>query len=93
MLELTNRMACATRRFNAAFTIIPILSRINPIPLIETNLRQILISSSNVLLGFPRSSFPLGLHVKIYKALLPSSILATSPGLPNLYLITQTITV
>ena len=34
--------------------------------------------------GLPKGLFPVGLPVKILKALLPSSILATCPAHPNL---------
>ena len=43
-------------------------------------------------LGFSKDFFPVGLPVKIFKALLPSSILATCPAHLNLLdLITLTI--
>ena len=51
----------------------PILSRINPV----TRIDAILILSSLLRLGLPKGLFPVGLPVKILKALLPSSILAT----------------
>ena len=58
--------------------IIPILSRINPIPRIDTHFFKI---HSNIILhlrlGFPKGLFPVGIPVKILKTLLPSSILAT----------------
>jgi hypothetical protein len=54
--------------------------------------RSILILSSDLRLGIPKSLFPGGLPVKILKALLPSSILATCPvHLNNLDLINLTI--
>ena len=73
--------------------IIPILSRINPIPRIDTYLfKLILVLSSHLRLGFPKGLLHVGLPVKILKALLPSSILTTLPAQPNLlYLITLTI--
>ena len=80
-------MAYGTRRFNAAFTrdlqkslyraesnqflvIIPIYSR------------SILTLPSHLRLGLPKFLFPVGFTVKILKALLPSSILATWPPHP-----------
>ena len=56
----------------------PILSRINPIPRIETYFFKIL--SNIVLPTKPRPSkgiFPAGVNVKMLKELLPSFILAT----------------
>ena len=78
-------MAYGTRRFNAAF--------IRALPaLIPISSRSILILSSYLRLGFPKGLFPVGLPVKILKALLPSSILATYPAHLNLIdLITLTI--
>ena len=65
--------------------IIIILSRINPIPRIDTySLRSITILSSHIRLGLPKGFFPVGLPVKILKALLPSSILTTCPAHLNL---------
>ena len=71
----------------------PILSRVNPIPRIDTYfLRSILISPSHLRLGHPKGIFPVGVPVKILRALLPSSILATWPAYLNLLdLITLTI--
>ena len=61
--------------------IIPILSRINPVPHIDTySLRSILIFSSHLRLGLPKGLFPSGESVKILKELLPSSFLATGPA-------------
>ena len=73
--------------------IIPILSRINPIPrLISISLRSILLFSSQLCLGLPKGPFPIGIPVTISKALLPSLILATLPPHLNLQdLITLTI--
>ena len=45
---------------------------------------SILILSSHLHLGLPKGLFPEGLAVKILKALLPSSILATCPAQLNL---------
>ena len=42
--------------------------------------RSILILSSHLRLGLPKGLFPVGLPVKILKALLLSSILATCPA-------------
>ena len=78
-LKLTNSMAYGTCRFNAAFTralqyfqswaestqfhaLIPISSR------------SILILSSHLRQGLPKSFFPVGLPVKILKELLPSDL-------------------
>ena len=73
--------------------IISILNRINPIHRIDTyffKLRQIL--SPHLHLGLPKSLFPAGVPVKMLKALLPSSMLATWPAHLNLLdLITLTI--
>ena len=64
-----------------------ILSRINPITRIDTYPFKV---HSNV--GLPKGLFPVCLPVKILKALLPSSILATCPAHLNLLdLITLTI--
>ena len=59
--------------------IIPILSRVNPIPRIDTYFFKI---NSNIVLrlGLPKGLFPVGLPVKILKALLPSSILDIWPA-------------
>ena len=66
--------------------IIPILNRINPISRIDTYfLRPILILSSHLRLGLPKGLFPVGLPVKILKAFLTSSILATCSA--HLYLL------
>ena len=60
--------------------------------LIPISSRSILILSSNLRIGLPKGLFPVGLTVKILKALLPSSILATGPAHLNLLdLITLTI--
>ena len=76
---LTNSMAYGTWRYNATFTqsspIIPILSWINPIPPIDTYFFKV---------HFDTVLFPVGLPVKILKALLLSSILATWPAHLNL---------
>ena len=68
-------MAYGTRRFR----------RTNPIPaLIPISSRSILILSSQLRLGLPKGLFPVGLPVKVLKALLSSSILATCPAHLNL---------
>ena len=60
--------------------------------LIPISLRSVLILSSHLCLGLPKGLFPVGLPVKILKALLPSSILATFPVHLNLLdIIIQTI--
>ena len=60
--------------------------------LMPTYLRSILILSSHLRLGLPKGLFPVGLPVKILKAVLPSSILVTWPThLSLLNLITLTI--
>ena len=65
-------------RIHKGSSVLPILSRINPIPLlIQIYLRSILILSSDQHLGFPKGPFPVGLSINILKSLLPSSILAT----------------
>ena len=48
------------------------------------SLRSILILSSHLRLGLHNDPFPVGLPVKILKALLPFSILATCPAHLNL---------
>ena len=53
---------------------------------------NILLLSSHLLLGFPKGIFPVGLPVKILKAFLPSSIMATCLAHLNLLdLITLTM--
>ena len=69
-------------RIHKGSPIIPILSRINPIP--QFSSRPILILSSHLLLGLPKGLFPVGLPVNILKALLPSFIRATCPAHLNL---------
>ena len=53
-------------------TVIPILSLMNPISRINTYFFK---AHSNLRLGLPKDLFPIGLYVKILKALLPPSIL------------------
>ena len=80
---ITNSMANGTRRFRIrkGFPIILFLSRINPVlVLIPVSSRSILILFSHLRLGLPKGLFPVGLPVKILKALLLSSILATCPA-------------
>ena len=52
--------------------------------LIFISLRSILILSSHLRIGLPKGFFPIGLPVKILKALLLSSNLATRPARFNL---------
>ena len=81
-------MNCGTRRFNIALQGLssdPILSRINPIPRIDTHFFKIYSNiPSHLRQHLPKSLFPVGVPVKILKALLPSSILATRPVHLNL---------
>ena len=64
-------------RVHSGSPIIPILSRINQfLALKPISLKSILILSSHLRLGLPQGLFPIGLFVKITKALLPSYILA-----------------
>ena len=76
---LTLSMAYETRRLNAAsLRALQELRRINQfLILIPISLRFILMFSSHPRLGIPKGTFPVGLSVKILKALQPSSILAT----------------
>ena len=67
-------------RIHKGSPIIPILSRINPISRIDTYLFK--VHSNIVLPSTPRP--PVGLPVRILKALLPSSILTTCPTHLNL---------
>ena len=68
----------------------PILNQINPIPRIDTYLFK--INSNIVLPSTPKPSFPAGVPVKIVKAFLYSSILATRHAYRSvLDLITLTI--
>ena len=68
-------------RIHKGSQIIPILSRINPIPRIDTYLFKV---HSNIVfplrLGLPKGLFSVGVPVKILKALLSSSILTTLPA-------------
>ena len=50
-----------------------------PILCIDTYLRSVLILSFHLCLDLPICHFPVGLPVKILKALLPSSIIAIYP--------------
>jgi hypothetical protein len=72
-------------RIHKGSPIIPILNQINPIPRIDTYFFKI---RSNIVitnrLDLPKGLFPVGASVKILKALLPSSILATCPAHFNL---------
>ena len=95
--KLTNPMAYGTWRFNAAFTRALQYSlswaESTKLPaLISISSRSIIIQTSHLRRGLPKGLFPVGLPVKILKALLPSSILATCPAHLNLLdLITLTI--
>ena len=80
---MINSMAYGTRssmHIHKDPLIIPILSRINPIPGIDTYLRSILILSIHLRLGLPKGIFPAGVPVKILKTLLLFFILATWPA-------------
>jgi hypothetical protein len=94
---LTYSMAYGTRRFNVANTrafdySLSWAESTQFLVLIPISLRCILILSSHLRLGLHKGFFPVGLPVKILKALLPSSILATCPAhLHLLHLITLTI--
>ena len=76
------------------YPIIPILSRVNEIPHINTYFFKV---HSNIVLsstprGLPKILFPVDLPVKVLQALLLSSIMATWPAHLNLLdLITLTI--
>ena len=63
---------------------LPWAERTQFLELISISLRSILILSSHLRLGLPKGIFPEGLPVKILKALLLSSILATCPVHLNL---------
>ena len=75
-------MAYETRGFNATFKnalqeSLPRAESTQFLILIPISLRSILILSAHLRLGLPKGLIPAGLPVKIFKALLPSSILAT----------------
>ena len=72
-------MAYGIRRLNDS-PIIPTLRRINQIGSTHIHLRSILLWFLHLALGLPRDLLPEGLPIKILKALLPSSILTTSPA-------------
>ena len=88
-------MAYGTRKFNTAFTRFSSNSYPKSTQLlvfITISTRSIIIWSSHLRLGLPKGLFPVGLPVKISKALLSSSILATCPPHLNLLdLITLTL--
>ena len=70
----------------------PELNQPNSSYLIPIYIKSILILSSHLRLGLHEGLFPVGLPVKILKAFLPSSILATCHAYLNLLdLITLTI--
>ena len=78
--SLTHSMAYGTRIFNASFTrtLQLSLSWTESTPLlvlIHISLRSVLLR-----LALPKGLFPVGVSVKILKALLPSSILAIWPA-------------
>ena len=52
----------------------------NSLPLTPISLQSILILHSYLCLGLPRGFFLMGSPVKVLKAVLPSTILATSPA-------------
>ena len=83
-------MTYGIRRFNTAFTKVRQWSlswaeTTQLLALIPISLRSILILSSHLRLGLPKGLFPVDVLVKILKALLPSSILATWPAYLNLH--------
>ena len=59
--------------------LIPVLSRINPIPRIDTYFFKVHANIHSTLI-LPDDLFPVGLYIKILKALLPSFILTTWPA-------------
>jgi hypothetical protein len=67
-------MVHGARRFNTAFTM---TLQVATIQFYVFSLRSILILPSNLRLGLPKGLLPLGLPNEMFKALLPSSILAT----------------
>ena len=77
-----NSVAYGTRRFNAAFTTtlqysLSLAESLQLLVSIPISLRSILILSSQLLIGLPKGLFLISLVVKIFKILIPSSILAT----------------
>ena len=77
--ETASKVQHLTWNFNVTFTIIPILNQINPILCTHINFFEINSNIDHLLLGLPRGLFPLGLSVKILKALLQYSILPACP--------------
>ena len=72
-------------RIHKGSPIISILSRINPTTRIDTYLFKFHSNIAfHLCLGLLKGLFPVGLPVKILKALLPFSILATCPAHLNL---------
>ena len=81
-LVCNNSMPLGIQRFNATFTraLQKSLFWVEPahfVVLTPISLRSSLLLSSYVRLGLPKSLFPVGLPVRILKALLPSSNLVT----------------
>ena len=71
-------------RFHKGSPIIPILSRINSVPRIDTYFFKVHSISSHLRLVLPNGIFLVGLPIKILKEFLHSSILATWPAHLNL---------
>ena len=87
----TNSMAYATFTKVLQF-FLSWLASIQFLVLTPVSLSCIVILCSHLRLGLPRRIFPVGLPLKIWKALLPSSILATCPAHSKLlHLIVHTL--
>ena len=86
LINFINLVLKVISRNHKGSAIVSFLSRINPIPRIDTCfLRSILILSSYLGLGLLNGLFPVGLPIKNLKVGLPFSILATWPA--HLYLL------